>query len=169
MTINYVINLDRRGDRWNEFLEKLKESEELSKEKFIRISGFDGYKFEDELKRYNLENSIFVNFFKKHKSSCKKGEFGVYMSHYITLYNILINPDIKDDDYVGVYEDDFMKSDNFEENYKKFKEINLDDFEAEFIYLGGRFAKNFTIEDCNMFKKTSDPNMFYRYNPCEGG
>lgn len=167
--INYVINLDRRVDRFNEFLDRIKTSEELGKDKFIRISGFDGYNYESELKRYNLEDSIFVKFFNKHRSSCKKGEFGVYMSHYITLYNILINPDIKDNDYVGIYEDDFMFSDNFEENYKKFKNINLNDLKVDFIYLGGRFAKNFTIEESSMFVKTTDPNIFYRKRPAEGG
>lgn len=168
--INYVINLDRRMDRWSEFLERIKTSEELTKDKFIRISAFDGYNHENELKRYNLQNCIFVNFFKHHKSSCKKGEFGVYMSHYITLYNILINPDIKDEDYVGIYEDDFMLSDNFEENYKKFKETDLSELDVDFIYIGGRFSKNFTIEgESDMFEKTSNPNVIFRKSVGEGG
>ena len=54
--INYVINLDRRSDRWEEFVEKLNKTSEFSKETFIRISAFDGYNCKEEIKRYNLEN-----------------------------------------------------------------------------------------------------------------
>ena len=59
--INYVINLDRRSDRWEEFVEKMRKSQEFSKETFIRISAFDGNKYEGEIKRYNLENKLVFN------------------------------------------------------------------------------------------------------------
>ena len=154
--INYVINLDRRADRWEEFIQRIQDSQQLSSEKFIRISGFDGYNHEEELTKYGLQNSIFVKFFKKHKSNCKKGEFGVYMSHYITLYNIHLNKDIGDDDYVGVYEDDFMLGDDFE-------------LGVDFLYLGGRFAKNFSVDSEEMFEKTSCENIVRRKKVGEGG
>ena len=141
--INYVINLDRRADRWEEFVEKLKKQQEFSKDTFIRISAFDGYKHEEEIKRYNLENFNLIKFLIQNKVIVKKGVLGCFMSHVIALYNILQNKDIKDDDYVGIYEDDIFYPEDFEEKYKKFKEINLGELDIEFIYTGGRLKPGF--------------------------
>jgi GR25 family glycosyltransferase involved in LPS biosynthesis len=167
--INYVINLDRRTDRWQEFLDRIETSEELKKDTFIRISGFDGFDHENELKRYQLDNCVFVNFFKQHKISVRKGVFGCFMSHYITLYTILLNKDIKDDDYVGIFEEDFRLCDNFEEGYKKFKTIDLNKLGVEFLFLGGRFEPSFSIEEGEMFERTLEPSIFYRKDVKEGG
>lgn len=164
--INYIINLDRRKDRWDECMKRLKESTELKKDIFIRISAFDGYNNIMETKRCNLEHDILLNTLKKYNVKVKKGELGCLLSHYITLNTILLNEDIKDDDYVGIYEDDFMYSKNFEINYKKFKQINLTKLNVELLYLGGRFTPDFSIyeKDNVMFEKTLDPNIFFRKN-----
>ena len=83
------------------------------------------------------------------------------MSHLITLYNIIQNCDIKEDDYVGIYEDDFQLAKNFDKKYKKFKKINLHDLGIEFMYLGGRFDPHFK---CEGLEKTTHPNVFFRKN-----
>lgn len=160
--INYIINLDRRKDRWDEFLSRLKQSPELNKDTFIRISAFDGYNHVNEIKRYNLQDNRILNVLKNKKVST--GVLGCLLSHYITLETILLNDDIKEDEYVGIYEDDFMYSKNYEINYKKFKEINLNELNIELLYLGGRFTPNFSIngKHSNMFEKTSHPNIYYR-------
>jgi GR25 family glycosyltransferase involved in LPS biosynthesis len=167
--INYVINLDRRADRWEEFVEKLKKQQEFSKDTFIRISAFDGYKHEEEIKRYNLENFNLIKFLIQNKVIVKKGVLGCFMSHVIALYNILQNKDIKDDDYVGIYEDDIFYPEDFEEKYKKFKEINLGELDIEFIYTGGRLKPGFDCKNENMFQKTENPDIYFRKNPLEGG
>ena len=56
--INYIINLDRRTDKWQEVINTINSSKELSKETFIRISAFDGKDYKNELTRYNLTNNV---------------------------------------------------------------------------------------------------------------
>ena len=51
--LNYVINLKRRQDRWNEF-ENNKNKTVLKDEKFIRFEAFDGFDFDNEVKRFNI-------------------------------------------------------------------------------------------------------------------
>ena len=162
--INYIINLDRRKDRWDECVKRINKSNELKKEKFIRISAFDGYNHEQELKRYNLNENVLIKYLINNKVKVQKGVFGCFISHLIVLYNILQNEDIKEDEYVGIYEDDFMYCENFDYEYKKFKKINLKELDIEYLYLGGRFEPNFNIrdKDKNMFEKTINKNIFYR-------
>jgi len=168
--INYVINLDRRSDRWDEFVEKLNKTSEFKKEIFIRISAFDGYNHEEEIKRYNLENFSIIKFLRQNKVIVKKGVLGCLMSHVIALYNILQNTDIKEDDYVGIYEEDIFYPENFDNKYKKFKEINLNELGVEFLYLGGRVDPDFEAsKNENMFEKTDNKNIYLRKDPCEGG
>ena len=167
--INYVINLDRRSDRWEEFVEKMRKSQEFSKETFIRISAFDGNKYEEEIKRYNLENFNLIKFLRQNKVIVKKGVLGCFMSHVIALYNIMKNKDIQDDDYAGIYEEDIFYPEDFDKKYKKFKEINLTELGVEFLYIGGRTVPDFEYKNENMFKKTENPNIYFRKNPCEGG
>lgn len=164
--INYVINLDSRTDKLDEFLENVKMSNQLSKEKFIRISAFDGKNYKDELIKYNLTNNIIYNYIKINKIKVNKGEFGCYMSHIITLYNILQNDDIKDDDFVGIYEDDFNLVKNFDKHYKKLKKINLNELGVEFLYIGGRFFPGFQCNN-NSFEKTNHKNVFFRNHSTE--
>ncbi len=157
--INYIINLDRRQDKWEETLKNINSSKELSKETFIRISAFDGFNYKNEITKYHLENNVVYNYLKTYKIPIPLGVYGCYMSHLIVLYNILQNDDIKDEDYVGIYEDDFQLTTNFDKKYKKFKKINLHELGVEFIYLGGRFEPHFK---CEGLEKTTHPNVFYR-------
>jgi GR25 family glycosyltransferase involved in LPS biosynthesis len=157
--INYIINLDRRKDKWEETVKNINSSKELSKETFIRISAFDGFNYKNEITKYKLENNVVYNYLKTYNIPIALGAYGCYMSHLIVLYNILYNHDIKDDDYVGIYEDDFQLATNFEKKYKKFKKINLHELGVEFIYLGGRFEPHFK---CEGLEKTTHPNVFYR-------
>ena len=161
--INYIINLDKRIDKWREVIDLINSSKELSKETFIRISAFDGKDYKNELIRYNLTNNIVYNYVKKYKIQIQLGVFGCYMSHLITLYNIIQNNDIKEDDYVGIYEDDFKLTKNFDKKYKKFKKINLKELDVDFIYLGGRFESGFK---CDGLEKTTHPNVFFRKEEC---
>lgn len=160
--INYIINLDRRKDRWDECIKRIDKSVELKKEKFIRISAFDGYNYEEELKRYNLKDNVLIKYLINNKVKVRKGLFGCFISHLIVLYNILQNENIKDDDYVGIYEDDFMYSENFDSKYKKLKKINLKELDIEFLYIGGRFEPDFDGAFMNLFEKTDNKNIYYR-------
>ena len=65
---NYVINLKRRQDRLNEF-ENNKNKTVLKDEKFIRFEAFDGSDFDNEVKRFNIEDHVIFRFMKKMKLS----------------------------------------------------------------------------------------------------
>jgi len=162
---NYVINLTRRQDRWAEFLKK-KDKTILKDEEFIRFPAFDGFDCENEIKRFNIEDHVIFRFMKKIKLSVAKGVLGCLMSHLMLLQEIINNKDINDEDYVGIYEDDIFYCDDFDKKYKEFKNIDLNKHDVEFIYLGGRFEKQF---DCryshdfnSMFDKTNNPNLIKR-------
>ena len=164
---NYVINLERRKDRWDDFL-KNKNSTCLKNETFIRFNAFDGTNYENELKRFDMENHIIVKALKKFHLSVAKGVFGCLMSHMLVLMEIINNPDINDEDYVGIYEEDFCFSSNFDKRYQEFKKINLSSYDIDFIYLGGRFGPDFDCRNApdfdKMFEKTSHQNIVQRKN-----
>jgi GR25 family glycosyltransferase involved in LPS biosynthesis len=162
---NYVINLIRRPDRWEQFLKK-RDKTILKEEKFIRFAAFDGFDYENEIKRFGIENHVIFRFMKQIKLSVPKGVLGCLMSHLMLLQEIINNKDIEDNDYVGIYEDDIFYCDDFDKKYNEFKKINLSNYNVDFIYLGGRFAKNFDCrysDDFNlMFEKTNNPNLIKR-------
>lgn len=169
---NYVINLDRREDRWNELKERINKTL-LKNEKFIRYSAFDGSKYEEELKRLNLEEDPIIKYVKNKKMKIPKGVFGCYMSHYTLLKTIFENVEINKDEWVGVFEDDFFThkdTKTFNKLWKRIKESKngLDDLDM--IYLGGRFASGFMvpIHDFYLnFDMTKNPNIFRRKNIIE--
>jgi GR25 family glycosyltransferase involved in LPS biosynthesis len=162
---NYVINLIRRPDRWEQFLKK-RDKTILKEEKFIRFAAFDGFDYENEIKRFGIENHVIFRFMKQIKLSVPKGVLGCLMSHLMLLQEIINNKDIEDNDYVGIYEDDIFYCDDFDKKYNEFKKINLSNYNVDFIYLGGRFAKNFDCrysDDFNlMFEKQDNPNLIKR-------
>jgi GR25 family glycosyltransferase involved in LPS biosynthesis len=162
---NYVINLTRRPDRWDQFL-KNKNQTILKEEKFIRFAAFDGFDYENEIKRFGIENHVIFRFMKQIKLSVPKGVLGCLMSHLMLLQEIINNKDIEDNEYVGIYEDDIFYCDDFNKKYNEFKKINLSNYNVDFIYLGGRFAKDFDCRYSNdfnlMFEKTDNPNLIKR-------
>jgi GR25 family glycosyltransferase involved in LPS biosynthesis len=164
---NYVINLERRKDKWDSF-ENDKNKTVLKNEKFIRFRAFDGYDFENEIKRFNLEDNIILRFMKKERMSVAKGVLGCLLSHLTLLDEIINNTEISDDDFVGIYEDDIVYCPDFDQKYEEFKKINLNELDIEFLYLGGRFSANFDCRNANdfnkLFDKTSNTNIVKRKN-----
>jgi GR25 family glycosyltransferase involved in LPS biosynthesis len=175
---NYIINLDRRKDRWNSITNLIKSSSSLREEDFIRFSAFDAYDFQNEINRFAIHEHPIINDMKINKKSLKIGEVGVYLSHTLLLKQIIENDDISDDDLVSIYEDDFCLCDNFEENYANFKSnlknIELEKHNIEFLYTGGRFWSQYIPQqiDNDYFEKVSDfDSIYYRkkllQNPIE--
>lgn len=163
---NYVINLNRRKDRWDNFLKTINKTI-LKNEKFIKIEAFDGNFFMSELKRVNILNNTLI---KNIIDSCvkninhfrNKGEIGCLISHLIVIQTIINNENIKEEDYVTIYEDDIVYCKNFETNYKNLKKLDLNKLNIEFLYLGGRHS-----EDYNTIHKSLekiDDNVYFRNN-----
>jgi len=165
--LNYVINLKRRQDRWNKF-ENNKNKTVLKDETFIKFEAFDGFDFDNEVKRFNIDDHEIFKSMKTKNISILKGELGCLLSHLLLLTNIMNNNEINDDDYVGIYEDDIFYCTNFNEKYNEFRKIDLDKMNIEFIYLGGQFNIDFDCKNTNnfnsMFEKTENVNIFRRYN-----
>jgi GR25 family glycosyltransferase involved in LPS biosynthesis len=166
----YVINLQRREDRWNECYQQINKSN-LKNQKIIRWNAFDGYDFENELKRFNIPNSAMVRFIRQSKIKVSKGEFGVLMSHYLLLKQIAEDNNILDDDYIGIFEDDFHYGNNFNNNLSELLKVNLKELDIEFLYLGGRFIPSYVPNNLNsdMFEKTKHPRIYLRKNRYSGG
>lgn len=168
---NFIINLDRRPDRWDEISQKIN-STCLKDEIFIRYSAFDGNKWEEELKRLDLENDSIVKYLKTKKMNTVKGVFGCYMSHYTLLKSILNNKDIKDDEWIGIFEDDFFPHKDvktFTKLWKKLKmsKEELDKMEIDMLYIGGKSESGFMvpIHDFYLnFDMTQNSNLFKRKN-----
>lgn len=168
----YIINLDRRKDKWDEVIKKFKKNKklnkELNKENIVRISAFDGYDHQNELKRYNLENHSIIKLLQNYNSMGPKGVFGCIMSHIITLYNILLNDKYGDDDYFCICEDDLFLTKDFNDAFSKLKNSDLKALNVDFLYLGGRFFEHFDpyedkfVSFDDFFIKTENPNIFQR-------
>jgi GR25 family glycosyltransferase involved in LPS biosynthesis len=168
---NYIINLDRRQDRWNAITNLIKSSPSLSQEEFIRYRGFDAYDFQNEINRFSIHEHPIINDMKLNKKNLKIGELGCYLSHILLLKHIIENDDISEDDLVSIYEDDFYLTENFEENYANFKSnlknIDLEKHNIDFLYTGGRFWSQYIPKqiDNNYFEKISDfDSIYYRKN-----
>jgi len=169
---NYVINLDRRPDRYSDFLEKIEKTDLFKNENFIRFSAFDGANFKNELKRFDYENHPLINNLKNISKTdkIKTGELGAFISHLEVLKAISINNNINEDDYVKVFEDDIFFNNDFIQNYNKlnviFKEENKN---RNFIYLGGRFTDSFDININNndFYQKPPGNDFIYKRKPIQ--
>ena len=164
--INYLINLDRRKDRYENFLKTIKDTP-LNDEIFIKFKAFDGSDIKNEIDRFNLKDDFIIKTLSKYKISFQRGIVGCLLSHLLVLKDIMNNDSIKDNDMVGIYEDDIYLSDKFINNYSNLKKLDFSRYnDIEFVYLGGRFTKNFDVPKNldNIFEKTSEPNLFFRKN-----
>ena len=167
---NYVINLDRRDDRYNDFLKTIQGTLSFKNENFIRFSAFDGSNYHQEFNRFKLENEAIISKFKKinEHQKIKDGELGAFLSHLLVLKSISENKDINEEDYVKIFEDDIFISNDFEENYKKLSLIQSISTDINFIYLGGRFLNEFNIEINNKeFYQNPRLDNLYKRNPTQ--
>lgn len=125
-----IINLERRPDRRDEMIKKLKQQDITN---FEFVKAVDGLKLTltDEIKEM-FQGNCFFN---------RKGVIGCALSH-INLWKQLLNDETND--YYVIIEDDVTLAENFSEKLniaiKKFKES------ADFLYLGA-----FSIKDQNIY------------------
>jgi len=122
----YVINLDRRKDRYNDFLRRLPFNSSLCH----RFSAIDG----KNITNIKINENPFV--------------IGCHLSHKTILKMVIDDININDDDLILIFEDDvfFIESIfkeeiiKLNETIKLFKENNINNF---IIYIGGRFKPKF--------------------------
>jgi len=165
---NYVINLDRRTDRWND-INKIINETCLKNHNFIRFSAIDGNNFEEDLIKHDLVENSMIKKLREKKILVSTGLIGCFLSHVSALKKISEDNSINSDDYVGIYEDDFLYSgtiNSFNESFEKLSNTNLKELEVDLIYIGGRFKPNFYCFNENCFTQTSNINIFSR--SCKG-
>ena len=161
---NYVINLNRRTDRWNN-ITKIINDTCLKNHNFIRFNAIDGNNFNEDLINHNLNEHQILNKLKENKINVSSGIIGCFLSHISALKKISEDDSLNPNDYVGIYEDDFLFSgsiNSFNESYETLSNTNLHELEVDLIYIGGRFKPNFIFFDEKTFQQTSNINIFSR-------
>ena len=128
----YVINLQRRTDRYQEFNTKIVKYITPSLiERFDAING----------KELNL-NEFHESFI---KTATNKGEVGCFLSHRTIWKNVSEDSTLKNDDLVLLFEDDVFFSTHFQVKFQEaiveFQKIKKNN---KFLYIGGRFKENFS-------------------------
>ena len=117
----YVINLDRRADKYDEFLKRIPFDSSICT-RFSAIDGRNIIKFE------NNENPYIM---------------GCHLSHKAIFQNVINDTSINDEDYIIIFEDDVFFQDTFIQEIEKIK-TNKDLFDINsIIYIGGRFIPYF--------------------------
>ena len=138
----YVINLDRRKDKYTEFCSRLSEFFDISL--IHRFSAIDGLTLKTNNKR--------------------KGEVGCNMS-YRQLWKSIIDDDyILDDDLIMTFEDDVFINNpenfinDFSDSIIKFKLIEE---KNKLLYIGGRFDTKYKLNHNNKWIEIVD-NIYLR-------
>jgi hypothetical protein len=117
----FVINLDRRPDRYTEFLSRIPFNSLICK----RFSAIDG----KNLTNYSVKENPYV--------------MGCHLSHKQILENVMNDDNIKNDDFVIIFEDDVFFNKNFIEGIENIKQtVDMIDINSV-IYIGGRFKTCF--------------------------
>jgi len=122
----YVINLDRRKDKYSEFNNRLSDFFDTSL--INRFSAIDGLTLKTNIKR--------------------KGEVGCNMSYRQLWKNIIDDDSILDDDLIMTFEDDVFINDpanfinDFSDSIIKFKKIEE---KNKLLYIGGRFDTKYKL------------------------
>jgi len=117
----FVINLDRRPDRYNDFKNSIPFDSSICE----RFSAIDG----KTITNYSVKENPYV--------------MGCHLSHKKILENVINDDTISNDEFIIIFEDDVFFTKNFikdVENIKKSKDIiDLNSI----IYIGGRFKISF--------------------------
>jgi GR25 family glycosyltransferase involved in LPS biosynthesis len=141
----YVINLDRRPERYNDFCKRLQFNKDLVK----RVSAVDG-----------LTNIIPKNLFIRNKFA-----YACRLSHIKIMKEIINNNEIKDEDYALIFEDDAFFVNQFNKLFEEYiTQIKKLDNEENLIYIGGRFEEEFDIpnEIKDVLFEKKDENLYLK-------
>jgi GR25 family glycosyltransferase involved in LPS biosynthesis len=103
----YVINLDRRPDRWNDFLKQPTLNQFSNLQRFSAVDGSKLDLMADENISIHTRQNILRKARRSHYEICTPGAIGASYSH-ISLWKKLIE---SDSNYIVVFEDDTMITD----------------------------------------------------------
>jgi glycosyl transferase family 25 len=98
----FVINLDRRTDRWDNFSKQSTLSEFKQLERFSAVDGSKINVLQDERVSLHTRQNILKKYRRSHYEICTPGAIGASLSH-ITIWKNFLQSDAE---YVVVFEDD---------------------------------------------------------------
>lgn len=132
-----VINLDRREDRYAEFLRNYQGDHE-------RFSAIDGKKVINQVSGWDLKLKTKLQQAISVPDRHLPGVFGCWKSH-LGVWDQLVF----DDEYDAylIFEDDFHRNNNFEERLPGV--LNAIDFSFDIYYIGGRTRSSFNPKNMN--------------------
>jgi GR25 family glycosyltransferase involved in LPS biosynthesis len=134
----FIVNLDKRIDRWNNILAQINNSQ-LIKNNYIRYSAVDGETLSEENIKKLVTNCAYnhiLNNKKTHGLYLSRGGVGLAKTYYDILTNC--------DDLTLILEDDIVISKNFDNQlYDSIKDLPTD---WDILYLGWYESKNLKID-----------------------
>lgn len=137
----FVINLNRRTDRYEEFLERIPFEANVC----TRFSAIDG----DDIKNYDKDENPYI--------------IGCHLSHKAVLQNVINDNSIEDNDYVIIFEDDvYFQSTFIKEIEKIVARKNVFDTNS-IIYIGGKSIQNFLPNNLTGYTNIIE-NIYLRNN-----
>jgi len=131
----FMINLDRRKDRWTK-MENLFKTNNINTSQITRFGAVDGrtYDFSSFLRLFtNIDLSIIKNPYPSHEF--KKGVLGCALSHY-KVWTFINAHGNDDEDIFLVLEDDIEFTENFKEKYNNIRNQLSKDNDWGITFLG---------------------------------
>jgi GR25 family glycosyltransferase involved in LPS biosynthesis len=155
----FVVNLDRRPDRWDLFIKNSFNS--LSFLKYERFSAVDGSKL--------VSTRQLQQIFENNDYSMRRGMVGCFMSH-IKLFTNLINENDKNIESYLILEDDVEFQPDFEKKFKHFMK-QLDNVSWDLAFLGHhvRDKNNTSFFDKEKMPEISKTDVYQSFCQSLGG
>lgn len=140
----YVINLDRRSDRWEKF-----QKNNLSGLTVTRVSAVDG-------KEVKVNEQI-LRIFNENDYNWRCGMIGCALSHFLQYIDLLNS----DDEYRIILEDDAVLVPNFSQKLNSL--LSYKQLDWDLIYLGHYPKNNIQTNSFHAVKKNSQESLEYSY------
>ena len=154
----FVVNLDRRPDRWELFEKNSLNS--LNFIKYERFSAVDGMKL--------VSTRQLQQIFENNDYKMRRGMVGCFMSH-IKLFTNLINENEKNIDSYLILEDDVEFQPDFEKKFKHFMK-QLDNVSWDLAFLGHHVRdKNDSFFDKEKLPEISKTDVYQSFCQSLGG
>jgi len=153
----YFINLDKRVDRLEEFMERAELTNLYNFNNIFRFSAIDAKQIGKNIYEFDPFENRLINNYPKTRTGEYKGELGCFLSHYQLLKRVAYDNELLDIGIVCILEDDcHFNQDFYNRLYNLQKPPDMD-----FMYLGGRFTPDFIPPF--LLNKKGNGDIFLKY------
>jgi GR25 family glycosyltransferase involved in LPS biosynthesis len=174
----WVINLDRRPDRFTEFQRRMEEKT-ISFSNLERFSAIDGKAlvdripvFLDEFLLHYLKTMLLNQIWTPNwentegkESAWTEGEIGCLLSHYSIYMKIQHDESLHDDEFCLVLEDDVFPNQDWKEEITKIGHVLSHHNDVDIVWIAGRNRVNFAPDnkDCEDVYRKIEDGLFHRH------